>query len=75
MEDYGVSVHSQWLVDNERNLPDWGIKIDNRLTDSPREVHKRHFREAHRNYREIPKYDEEKPVEVDWSKKHERSRR
>src|SRR3990172_4369783 len=25
MGDYGVSVHAQWLVDNERNFPRWGI--------------------------------------------------
>ena len=75
MGDYGVSVHAQWLVDNERNFPRWGIRIDNRLSDSPRNVHKRLFDEAHKNFREIPKRPPDErgyPIKLD---KHERTRR
>src|SRR3990167_6350595 len=54
MGDYGVSVHAQWLVDNAHSFPAWGIRIDNRLTDSPNNVNKKLFREVHKNFREIP---------------------
>jgi len=47
---------AQWLVDNARNFPDWGLRVDNRLSDSPQEVHKRANRQ-------------EKPIPVDWDKK------
>jgi len=56
MGDYGVSVHAQWLVEHAHSFPAWGIRIDNRLSDSPRNVHKRLFDEAHKSFREIPKY-------------------
>ena len=81
IDEYTVH-HAQWLVDNTDNFPDWGIRIDNRLSDSPREVYRRLFREAHKNFREIPKYPPDEvvspsantryPVKLD---KHERTRR
>jgi len=74
IDEYTVH-HAQWLVDNTDNFPDWGIRIDNRLSDSPREVYKRLFREAHKNFREIPKYPPDErgyPVEI---KQNERIRR
>jgi len=75
MGDYGVSVHAQWMVDNMHSFPAWGIRIDNRLSDSPRNVHKRLFDEAHKNFRKIPSYPPDErgyPVKID---KHERTRR
>ena len=75
MGDFFVSVNAQWLVDNERNFPRWGIRIDNRLSDSPRNVNNRLFDEAHKNFRKIPSYPPDErgyPVKID---KHERTRR
>ena len=75
MGDYGVSVHAQWMVDNTHSFPAWGIRIDNRLSDSPRNVNKKLFREAYKNFREIPQQPADErgyPVEI---KKHERTRR
>jgi hypothetical protein len=74
IDEYTVH-HAQWLVDNTHDFPEWGIRVDNRLSDSPREVYKRLFDEAHSNFREIPKYPPDErgyPIKID---KHERTRR
>ena len=75
MGDQDIAIHAQWLVDNTHSFPAWGIRIDNRLSDSPRNVNKRLFREAHSNFREIPQQPANErgyPVKLD---KHERTRR
>ena len=75
MGDYGVSVHAQWLVDNERNFPRWGIRVENRLSRSPRQMHKLLISEE-QSYKRMAAKDmaDERgyPVKLD---KHERTRR
>src|SRR3990167_6687841 len=75
MGDYGVSVHAQWLVDNERNFPRWGIRVENRMSRSPRQMHKLLISEE-QSYKRMAAKDmaDERgyPLKLD---KHERTRR
>ena len=75
MGDYGVAVHAQYLVDNVHNFPSWGIRVENRLSRSPREMHKLLIREE-QSYKRMAVKDmaDERgyPVKID---KHERTRR
>src|SRR3990167_4200899 len=75
MGDQDIAIHAQYLVDNVHNFPAWGIRVENRLSRSPREMHKLLIREE-QSYKRMAAKDmpDERgyPVKID---KHERTRR
>ena len=75
MADQDVAIHAQYLVDNAHSFPVWGIRIENRLSRSPREMHKLLIREEQSYKRMAAKNMADErgyPVEI---KQNERTRR
>ena len=72
MGNQDIAIHAQYLVDNVHNFPSWGIRVENRLSRSPLEMHKLLIREE-QSYKRMAAKDmpDERgyPVKIE---KHER---